>query len=254
MTISDPVFSSLEEVVLDEVFPDVDLALRRGRHIDRDDEAWYAFIGAALGYLEVFYRRYGCELVHRTDGYYYLLPTSDRLGRRQLSAGEMLVGQALTLLYLDPSTVQQGGSVTREQVLAHLAGVMGSDALVLALNPKRKKLDERVAQETARAKVTEALRRLSALGFIDLVDEHGVRLRPALMRFAEPVRGALAPESALEQLVASGELVLAEEETQDDEESTDASQESADGDESADGEPDSEGSSLGGGDGPEEAR
>jgi chromosome partition protein MukE len=205
-----PAFGALEDVILDDLFPDVDLALRRGRHIDRDDEAGYAFITAALAHLETLYRRYGCELIHRTDGYYYLLPTGDRLGRRHLSTGEMLVGQALTLLYLDPQAVQQGGTVSRDQVLAQLAAVMGSDALVRALNPKRRKLDERVAEETARAKVAEALRRLSALGFIDLVDPQGVRLRPALMRFAEPVRGALAPERALERLVEAGELVLAD--------------------------------------------
>src|SRR5687767_10921149 len=99
-------FERLEDVVLDEVFPDVDLALRRGRHLDRDDASWYSFLVDAQAQLEAFYRRFGCELVHKSDGYFYLLPTSDKLGRRHLSQAEMLVGQALTLLYLDPHTVQ----------------------------------------------------------------------------------------------------------------------------------------------------
>lgn len=201
-------FVRLEDVILDDAFPDVDLALRRGRHIDRDDAAWYALLIDGQEHLEAFYRRFGCELVHKSDGYFYLLPTADRLGRRQLSSGEMLVGQALTLLYLDPVTVQHGGLVTREQVLEHLAGVMGAEALVVAMNPKRKRYDERVAAETVRSKVAEALRRLATLGFVDVVEESKVRLRPALMRFAEPVRGTTSPEAALEKLVAAGELVM----------------------------------------------
>ena len=99
-------FTRLEDVVLADEFPDLDLALRRGQHIDRDSGTLYSFLIDAQPYLETFYRRYGCELIHSTDGFFYLLPTGDRLGRRHLSPGEMLVGQALTLLYLDPATVQ----------------------------------------------------------------------------------------------------------------------------------------------------
>ncbi|WP_394823590.1 chromosome partition protein MukE [Pendulispora albinea] len=203
-------FARLEDVILDELYPEVDLALRRGRHIDRDDAAWYTFLVDAEDHLEPLYRRFGCELIHRSDGYFYLLPTSDALGRRHLSSGEMLVGQALTLLYLEPATLEHGGAVTREQVLGHLAGVVGADSLMRAMNPKRRRHDERIAQETVRNKVTEALRRLSTLGFVEVLEDDRVRLRPSLMRFAEPVRGTKAPEATLARLVAEGELVLAE--------------------------------------------
>lgn len=203
-------YDRLEDVILDEAFPDVDLALRRGRHVDRDDGPWYAFLTEAQEKLETFYRRFDCELIHKNEGYFYLLPSSDRLGRRHLSPGEMLVGQAVTLLYLDPHTVQSGGLATREQVLSQLASVLGADALIRALNPKRRRHDPRVAEETVRSKVAEALRRLASLGFVELVDESVLRLRPALMRFAEPVRGTAAPDAALGRLMATGELVLLE--------------------------------------------
>ncbi|HMJ15425.1 MAG TPA: chromosome partition protein MukE [Polyangiaceae bacterium] len=206
---TDNAYARLEDAVLDEVFPDVDLALRRGRHVDRDDGPWYVFLVEAEAQLVPFYQRFGCELVHRTDGYYFLLPTSDRLGRRHLSFAEMLVGQALTLLYLDPATVQQGGRATREQLFAQLASTMGSEALVRSLNPQRKRYDERVAEETARSKLNEAVRRLAALGFVELLDGDAFRLRPALMRFAEPVRGTASPDEALERLVQAGEVVFA---------------------------------------------
>lgn len=203
-------FATLEDVIRDEAFPELDLALRRGRHVDRDDAVWYALLVDAQDHLEPLYRRYGCELVHKSDGYFYLLPTNDRLGRRHLSASEMLVGQALALLYLDPATVETGGIVTREHVLGHLAAVVGSDALVRMLNPKRRRYDERVAAETVRAKVGDALRRLSTLGFVDAVDDARCRLRAPLLRFAEPLRGAGSPAAHLADLVAAGELTLEE--------------------------------------------
>jgi chromosome partition protein MukE len=201
-------FLTLGDAVLDENFPAVDLALRRGRHIDRDDVAWFGFLSDAADVLEPFYRRFGAELVYRSDGFYYLLPTNEGLTTRHLSVAEMLVGQALTLLYLDPASVEQGGRVTRDQVVAHLATVMGTDALVRALNPKRRRYDERVAQQTVRARIADALRRLATLGFVDAIGAEELKLRPALLRFAEPVRAAADSNEALTRLVASGELLL----------------------------------------------
>jgi len=203
-----PGYAQLEDVIRDPDFPDLDLALRRGRHVDRDDVAWYALLGDAQDHLEAFYRRYGCELVHKTDGYYYLLPTGDKLSRRQLSAADMVVGQALALLYLHPSTVERRGLHTQDELVAQLATVLGSDALIRAFNPKRRRYDERVAQKAVRTRVGEAVRRLAGLGFVDLVEADQLRLRPALLRFAEPVRGLSEPAEALAQLVARGEVAL----------------------------------------------
>jgi len=203
-------FHTLEEAFADEHYPEVDLALRRGRHIGRDDGTMYEYLVDAQVHLETFYRRFGCELIQQSDGYFYLLPSNDRLGRRQLSAGEMLVGQALALLYLDPATLQDGGVVGREALLKRLSALLGTDVLVRALDPRRarkSKYDERIAEESVRTKIGEALRRLAGLGFIDL-DEARLRLRPALMRFAEPVHGLEDRNAALERLVRLGKVVL----------------------------------------------
>ncbi|MEO7731299.1 MAG: chromosome partition protein MukE [Kofleriaceae bacterium] len=206
-----PGYAQLQDVILDADFPELDLALRRGRHVDRDDVAWYALLGDAQDHLEAFYRRYGCELIHKADGYFYLLPTGDKLSRRQLATGDMLVGQALALLYLHPSTVERAGLHTTEEVIAQLAAVMGNDALIRAFNPKRRRYDERVAQKAVRSRVGEAVRRLAGLGFCELAEGEQLRLRPALLRFAEPVRGLSEPAEALAQLVARGEIALDEE-------------------------------------------
>jgi chromosome partition protein MukE len=202
---------TLEDVIRDPDFPALDLALRRGRHVDRDDVAWYELLTAAQDHLEELYRRYGCELIQKPDGYFYLLPTGEQLSRRQLAPADMLVGQALALLYLDPATVERGGRVTAEELIAQLVAVLGADALVRELSPKRKRQDERVAQRIVRARIAEAARRLAGLGFVDLGDDDHLRLRTALLRFAEPVRGLAAPAEALARLVAQGEVALAAE-------------------------------------------
>lgn len=205
-------YTELQDVVLDPSFPDLDLALRRGRHIDREDFAWYTLLTDAQDLLETFYRRYGCELVHKTDGYYYLLPSGEKLSRRQLAAGDMLVGQTLALMYLDPSTIERGGRVTTEDVVAQLAVVLGAEALVRAFHTKKKRYDERVAQKAVRTKVADGIRHLAALGFVDVGDESQLRLRPALLRFAEPVRGLGQPAAALAKLVADGEIAMVSDE------------------------------------------
>ena len=207
---TDSTFHSLEAAIADEHFPEVDLVLRRGRHIGRDDGTAYDYLVDAQALLEGFYARFGCELVQRSDGYFYLLPAGDRLGRRQLSAGEMLVGQTLALLYLDPATLQHGGLIGREALLQRLSGLLGTDVLVRTLSPRKRKYDERIAAEMVRAQVGEALRRLADLGFVDILDEGRLRLRPALLRFAEPVRGLADANTALERLVARGEVLLGE--------------------------------------------
>jgi chromosome partition protein MukE len=201
-------FHQLEEVVQDPLFPEVDLALRAGRHIDRDDGERYAFVLDAQNLLETFYRRYGCEVIHASDGFFYLLPVNDQMGRRHLTAGEMLVGQTLALVYLEPATVQAGGVTQQSVVVARLASLVGERELIQALNPRRRKYDERIAQETVRMEIAKALRGLESLGFVDLGEGEQVRLRLGLLRFAEAVRGLSDPAEALSRLIAEGKAVV----------------------------------------------
>lgn len=223
-------FAQLQDVIAEAEFPELDLALRRGRHVDREDGAWYLLLLDAQEHLEAFYRRYGCELIYKTDGYFYLLPISDQLPRRHLAVTDMLVGQAMALLYLDPASVERGGIVAREQVLEQLVTAMGSEALIRAFLPKRRRYDERVAQKQVRGKLAEAIRRLIGLGFAEQLDNEQLRLRSALLRFAEPVRGLAEPAEALARLVAEGEVALAD----DDEEESEGTSETADRSDDAD--------------------
>src|SRR5262249_31118822 len=131
-------FETIQQVIETETFPRVDVALRAGRHVHRDEVELYGFLTEALALLETFYTRFGCQLIHSEDGYFYLLPTSDLVSRRQLTVGEMLVGQTLALLYLDPATLAAGGIVTRAHLMERLAALVGERELVTALNPRRR--------------------------------------------------------------------------------------------------------------------
>jgi len=203
-------YERLEDVIQDSIFPEVDLALRAGQHVDSEDTDRYAFLVAAQRLLEPLYLRYGADLIHSPDRFFFLVPRGDRLGRRHLSTGEMLLGQVLALMYLDPATVQAAGVISRAQAMELLANLVGEQRLVAALNPRRRRRHEHVSQELARQELDRALRSLAALGFIELLDDEKVRLRSPLMRFAEPVRGLADPSAALQRLARRGLVDLLE--------------------------------------------
>lgn len=210
-------YRTLEDVVGDDLFPQADLALRRGRHVDQEETGLYTFLQDAQGLLESFYRRFGGELV-KADGYFYLLPLGQGgLPRRLMPAGAMLAGQALALLYLDPSTVRNAGIVERTQVVELLSSLLGPERLLSALNPRRRKRLAHLDEGEVRKELDRALRLLDELGFLDLLADDRLRLRSALMRFTDPVRHAGDPARALTELVARGMAAYEETEEEDDE-------------------------------------
>ena len=160
---NDDVFTRLEDVIVDPLFPEIDIDLRQGRHISRDEAERYGFLLDAGEYLSGFYARYGCELRHAPDGYFYLLPNGGGLRRRQLSAGEMLVGQVLTLLYLAPESVQNSGITAKNQIVGRLAALVGEERLVRALGRGRKR-SERVAEESVRDEAEKGVSRAPSTG------------------------------------------------------------------------------------------
>ena len=68
------VYRSLEDVVQDHLFPEVDTRLREGGHLAREDRQAWAFLDDAYAFLEPFYQRYGFDLVRAEAGYVYLRP------------------------------------------------------------------------------------------------------------------------------------------------------------------------------------
>ncbi|MCB9526098.1 MAG: chromosome partition protein MukE [Myxococcales bacterium] len=218
MSSLDPPFADLAAVIAEDAFPRLDQALRSGRHVDRRSPADYQFLEDAAVFLEPHYRRYGADLVQTSDGYFYLRPVGERLPARRLTPAEMLVGQTLALYHLEPATLETG-TVSLGQLLERLRDLLGNEVLVTALNHRRKATAaQHLAERKARADVVRALRRLAALGFVDLLENDQIGLRDALMRFVEPVRTAPDLSEALQALVRRGDVALPDEGELDDDE------------------------------------
>ncbi len=216
-------YHSLADALCAPLFPEVDVALRQGRHIHRAETDRYEFLSDANDHLERWYKKYDCDLVRSADGYFYLLPQQDKVRRRQLSLAEMLIGKVLALLYLDPATLQRSGIVERTLVFQSLATLVGQENLLLRLCPRRKRRDERTEQEQVRKELKQALISLCELGFCERLDEEMLRLHPPVLRFADSVRSADAPDEALRELIRAGKAVRVEPESPD--ESTEVDEE-----------------------------
>ena len=197
-------FQKLEQVVTDPLFAEIDTDLRQGRHVNVHETERYGFLCDAQANLEGFYRQYDCELRRAADGFFHLMPTGDQLGRRRLSGAEMLVGQALAHLYLDPQTVRNRGLIGNAQVVQRLETLVERDRLVAELLPQRRRRDERVAQDMVRKEIGKALRALAGLGFVRTAEAGQLCLCPAVLRFVEPVRGLEDRREALGRLIAEG--------------------------------------------------
>lgn len=223
-------FQCLEDVITDPLFPALDQRLRKGFHVDSDDIAEYEFLDIAADWLESFYAGYECRLVHGPEGYWYLLSEGDVLGHRRLTLAEMLVGQVLALMRMDPAWLTETGWIPRGKVLENLENLLGRERLAVALALRKRSRDRHADERKIRETVDKAIKGLDALGFLRLRAETSELLpRCSLMRFVGPVRDARDPGAALCQLIRDGEIALdASNGKDDDDEGFD--EEGADGD------------------------
>ncbi|WP_455286492.1 chromosome partition protein MukE [Cupriavidus necator] len=119
----------LTDVYLDPLFPEVDVALRQGKHLGTESEPFtYDFLSSNQDALTSIYGRYRVAFVRGPEGYFYLRPSSvsDRapLGYRHLSKMDMLVGLALSGMYLDPEWLQTGRRIPEGRILLYLEQVL----------------------------------------------------------------------------------------------------------------------------------
>ncbi|MGC8491398.1 MAG: chromosome partition protein MukE [Syntrophobacteraceae bacterium] len=212
---SERTYNSLDQVILDPLFPGIDHRLRTGGHIDMDDIRSYEFLLQTEPLLQVFYEGYACRLVNGQEGYFYLLSEGDLLGRRRLSGAEMLVGQVLALLRMDPAYLKKAGQVPLEQILSHLEMLLGRQRLAELLAPRARGRDAEMDNRKIREAVDKAINGLARLGFITVDRTNGsVVAGRSITRFMEPVRDARDLASALEDLIKLGEVEVDDEEQQ----------------------------------------
>jgi chromosome partition protein MukE len=207
------IYQSLEAVIADPLFARADLDLRRGRHIGADyDPFLFDFLTNAKPFLDSFYSRYEAVLLSRQEGYFYLLP--DRLalppplGQRHLGAIDMLVGQALALMRLDPKWLESNLRIPEMAALDLLEQILGEERLLRFIPRRRGKDVDQDARKLREAYVS-ALRALERQCFIKREGRgNAVLIRPlvAVMRFADPVRTSEERGVTLESLIANGEI------------------------------------------------
>ena len=214
------IYQSIEQVIADPLFPRTDLDLRRGRHIGADcDPFVFDFLTTAKPFLDSFYGRYEATLLAREEGYFYLLP--DRLavppplGQRKLSAIDMLVGQSLALMRLDPKWLESNLCIPEIAVLELLQQILGEERL-LRLIPRRRGRDVDQDARKLREAFAASVRSLERQYFIKREGRgEGAVIRPlvAIMRFADPVRTSEDLDVALESLIAHGQIADGGDET-----------------------------------------
>jgi chromosome partition protein MukE len=200
-------------VINDPLFARTDLDLRRGRHIGADyDSSLFDFVTGAKPFLDDFYERYEAALLTGREGFFYLLP--DRLaippplGQRRLSALDMLVGQALALMRLDPKWLESNLRIPDMAVLELLEQILGEERLLRVVQRRRGKDVDQDARKLREAFLA-SLYKLEKQGFIKREgrgDASRVKPLVAIMRFADPVRTSADLDAALESLIADGQI------------------------------------------------
>ena len=219
MTSPETLYSSLESVIQDPLFPRIDSLLRRGKHIDGRWVKEHSYIKQAEHFLVAYYARFHTNLVCAPEDFYYLLPrNSDYIRARKLERSTMILGQVVAKMYIDPEHLAKEGwieiSKVVEQLLLHipeekLAGVF-----------ERKSVQTDLDKNKVQEGVLTALRQLKQLGMLRLEGER-VQPQTAILRFAELAREGeaavsqvavlLNDDSPEENLEIEGELEIAEE-------------------------------------------
>lgn len=206
-------YETLSDVITDELFVRADLDLRRGRHISASNDIFlYSFLVESQHLLEPFYAAYRVRLMVGSEGYFYLLPdlnvTPAPLGSHKLSIMEMLTGQTIALMRLDPKWLATGGRVPEMSILELMEHILGQEGL-LGLTGRKRGRDRENEAKNLREQFASALRTLKVLGFIQREGrgvDAAVLPQTSIMRFADPVRGSEPLSDALERLIREGEI------------------------------------------------
>lgn len=215
----DSPYQTLEDIINDDLFAELDSRLRRGEHIDNRHTHFYAMLNNGEHWLASHYHRYGVDLVRAEEDFYYLRPnlgSKNLIRSRKLDEPGMVLGQLLALYHLDPEQLEGSGWITVDAIYERLRMLIDETRLARLLD--RKKLDTQLDRDKGLEVLKRSLRQLAKLGMIRLegIRADQIQTQPPLMRFIEPVRTAAITQEALEKLVVTGSICLeAEEEAAD---------------------------------------
>ena len=210
----DSLYQNIGDVIKDELFPELDSRLRRGEHIDSRHAKLFNMLNDSAQWLGEYYHRYGVDLVHTPEDFYYLKPGNSQkqlIKSRKLDELTMICGQVLALYHLDPEQLEGSGWISLDAIYERLRLLL--DDVYLCKLLERRKLDTQADRDKGLDTLRKAVRQLARLGMIRLENNltNRVQTQSPLMRFIDPVRTAPCTREALEKLVTQGVISLDEE-------------------------------------------
>ena len=209
--------NDLHDLLLDPLFPELDMKLRTGWHCDEEEIESFEFISNHQDKIEMFYELYGYELLYATEGFYYLHPVSSQIKTYKLGMESMIVSQFLALMKLDPQYLETAGCFGMEELLDRMELMLGKEQVVRTfLRRKRSKpsVSEQDSQNIQQA-VKRSLRELSRYGFVSInPDFSQIYPRKPIFRFMDPIRNLDNPQLAMEALVKGENPFEADEESE----------------------------------------
>lgn len=194
----------LHDLLLDPLFPAIDVKLRVGWHCDEEDIQEFEFIRTNQDQIEVFYELYGYELLYATEGYFYLRPVAKDIKVYSLGMESMVVSQFLALMKMDPKYLETSGFFDLTELMEKIELMLGStevSRIFLKRRKERELVGEQDIQNFQQA-VKRALRELAGYGFVSINPEFSkIYPRKPIFRFMDPVRDLDNPKEALENIV-----------------------------------------------------
>ena len=220
---TDNPYQNLSDLITDQLFPELDSRLRRGEHIDARHTQLFNILRDGMTLLEDHYHRYGVDLIHAPEDFYYLRPNTggkNLIRSRKLDELTMIAGQVLALYHLDPEQLEGSGWISIDSIYERLRLLINEEHLCKLL--ERRKLETQADREKGLEVLRRAIRQLSRMGMVRLEanQSNRVQTQSPLMRFIEPVRTAPCSKSALEKLVQQGFISLEEEDSETESDST----------------------------------
>ena len=211
---TDTPYQNPGDVINDELFPELDSRLRRGEHIDSRHTRLFNILNDSSQWLGEYYHRYGVDLIHTPEDFYYLKPGNSQkqlIKSRKLDELTMVCGQVLALHHMDPEQLEGSGWISTDAIYERLRLLLDDAYLCKLL--ERRKLDTQADRDKGLETLRKAIRQLARLGMIRLENNqtNQVQTQSPLMRFIDPVRTAPCTREALKKLVTQGFISLDEE-------------------------------------------
>ena len=212
----DKEINDLHDLLLDPLFPELDMKLKSGWHCDEEEIEAFEFITQVQDKIEMFYELYGYELLYATEGYYYLRPVSSAIKIYKLGMESMVISQFLALMKMDPQYLESSGYFNLQELLDRIELMLGKEQ-ISRIFLKRKRTREAISEQdiaTYQQSVKRSLRELSRYGFVSInPDFSKIYPRKPIFRFMDPVRNMDDPRKAMESLVKGDNPFESSEET-----------------------------------------